>query len=133
MKVPVEDQFIDCTLVRFCAGPCDSILTEATVPGFERIFLKPWPPNHRYTSLTYDLNNGTAIILKNFRMCSGCVKRMLKLQQNCKHVDKTVQKQAHTQMHADGMAVRYKLFQYASFERVDPPVSSEHVNLPIAE
>jgi len=116
--VPEVDQFIDCTRIRFCAGPCDSTLSETSVPGYERVFLTPRTAGQRFKVLTYHLQNGVVVTLKNFRMCGSCMERYSGLQQAG-----PADEAARDQMHAEGMKVRRKLFQHASFVRTEPPAA----------
>ena len=109
-KVPTTDQFVDCKNIRFCVGPCNSTLTESSLPGHERIFLKPYPPGKRYKAFEYRLLNGKFIELQNLRMCSSCVDRYNELI----HADKDDER-AREMMHGDAMTLRRKLFQQCSF------------------
>ena len=116
--VPDVDQFIDCTRIRFCAGPCESTLTETSAPGYERVFLRPRTAGQRFKILTYHLQNGVVVTVKNFRMCGSCMEHYTRLQQAG-----PADQAARDQMHADGMEVRRKLFQHASFVRTEPPAA----------
>ncbi len=109
-EVPSTDQFVDCTHIRFCVGPCNSTLTESSLPGHERLFLKPYTPGKRYKKFSYGLQNGKCIELQNLRMCSSCVDRYNELM----HSDEDDER-AREMMHRDAMALRRKLFQQCSF------------------
>ena len=72
-REPSESCMLDCTYVRFCAGPCSDRLTE-TAPDaeFPRVFLLPRAPGTSFPMMRYTLHSGVELVLSNARVCRRC-------------------------------------------------------------
>jgi hypothetical protein len=107
---PEKDQIMDCTLIRFCTGPCSSTIEETFVR-----FLNPYS-GERYASLIYLLRSGVKIEIRNARLCAWCYERFMEL-----HSAIDNDPDARAIMHFDALAVRRKLLSTQRFASCPPP------------
>lgn len=98
-----NDIIINAENIKFCPGPCNDYSEECppeTRGNEKRYFFKPYSGG-RYNQLSYPMQNGGEIFLKNVRMCSYCCKRLIEfdeegcieyLQNDSKNIIKKLQK-----------------------------------------